>query len=128
MMEIRFQIPASVKYLSLLRQLVQSLKLSPETKLKCRTALVEAVDNAIFHASGRNGRKTIGVRLKAGRGDILMEVKDEGCGFDVRKIPEPDFCKTGGRGIFIIKALMDEVSYKNNVLKMRCRSEKSKRA
>jgi anti-sigma regulatory factor (Ser/Thr protein kinase) len=85
---------------------------------RCALALVEAVTNAIVHAHRREPAKKIGVRIMGGRKDIVLEVRDEGEGFDVNGVPPPRLFGTGGRGIFIIKRLMKRVEYKGNTLRM----------
>lgn len=46
--------------------------------------------------------------------DLLhIRVYDHGQGFDISTLPEPDFdfLEDHGRGIFVIRSLMDRVSY-----------------
>lgn len=85
---------------------------------RCQLALVEAVTNAIIHAHKGDAGKQIGVRVQVGGNGIVMEVKDDGRGFQLGSIPEPKLDQIGGRGLFIIKRLMKKVEYKDNVLRM----------
>jgi serine/threonine-protein kinase RsbW len=54
----------------------------------------------------------------------VIRVFDKGQGFDINSIPSPDFnrLEDRGRGIFLIRSLMDSVCYKKvrngNVLEM----------
>ena len=47
--------------------------------------------------------------------ELIVEVSDRGCGFDIQNYVEPDvglyrdLTKKSGRGIFIMKQLMDRV-------------------
>ena len=44
-----------------------------------------------------------------------MMIRDEGAGFDIRAVPDPTApehrMSTHGRGIYLMRALMDEVSF-----------------
>ncbi len=77
-------------------------------------ALDEALANAIIHGNQSDPSKAvrIGVALKED-GGLLIIVKDVGPGFDVARIPEPtteeNLMMTHGRGIFLIKRLVDEL-------------------
>jgi serine/threonine-protein kinase RsbW len=77
-------------------------------------ALQEALANAIIHGNG--GRSAEAVRIcVAVREDcgILVVVKDSGSGFDPSALPDPvaeqNLCAFHGRGVFLIKQLMDDV-------------------
>jgi serine/threonine-protein kinase RsbW len=60
-------------------------------------------------------------------GEVLISVRDEGEGFDSRAVPDPTedhrLLLTHGRGLHLIRALMDEVSFEENgtVVRMRKR-------
>ena len=79
-------------------------------------ALREALANAIEHGSGHDPSKEIQccVACDHARG-MLIVVRDPGPGFDPASIPSPvlgqNLFSTGGRGIYLINQLMDEVRY-----------------
>ena len=79
-------------------------------------ALVEALNNAIEHGSGHDPSKKIQccVACDHERG-MLIVVRDPGPGFDPTSIPSPvvgqNLFATGGRGIYLINQLMDEVRF-----------------
>ena len=79
-------------------------------------ALREALANAIEHGSGHDASKEIQccVACDHARG-MLIIVRDPGPGFDPASIPSPvlgqNLFSTGGRGIYLINQLMDEVHY-----------------
>ena len=79
-------------------------------------ALREALANAIEHGSGHDPSKEIQccVACDHARG-MLIVVRDPGPGFDPASIPSPvlgqNLFSTGGRGIYLINQLMDEVHY-----------------
>ena len=91
-------------------------------------ALHEALANAIIHGNHENPRKHVHVRCRCQREDVSITVKDQGRGFDITKMPDPTAPEnTGsvhGRGIYLMKALMDEVDFEEGgvVVHMRKRS------
>lgn len=79
-------------------------------------AVTEAVNNAIKHGNQNNSSKNVSLTLSLADGLIKFEVRDEGVGFDFHKLPDPtapeNIAKPGGRGIFLMKHLSDEVTFK----------------
>jgi len=86
-------------------------------------SLTEAVNNAIIHGNKEDEHKYVHIVLKKTNGGISFTVEDEGAGFNPHNIPDPtnpehlDCC--GGRGVFLMKQLADEVHYLNNGNKVR---------
>jgi anti-sigma regulatory factor (Ser/Thr protein kinase) len=82
------------------------------------TALREALANAIIHGNREDTRKRVYVTcVLASDGELSITVRDEGQGFDAGVIPDPtdpnNLLLSHGRGIYLIRALMDEVSYED---------------
>jgi serine/threonine-protein kinase RsbW len=79
-------------------------------------ALNEALANAIKHGSANDPSKQIQccVACDHARG-MLIIIRDPGPGFDPASIPNPivgqNLFATGGRGIYLINQLMDEVRF-----------------
>jgi serine/threonine-protein kinase RsbW len=80
--------------------------------------LTEAVNNAIIHGNSLNEDKTVWVYYQIVKDKLYFFVKDEGKGFDPNSIPDPTCLdrieECGGRGVKIMSALSDYVSYKKN--------------
>lgn len=75
----------------------------------------EALTNAMSHA-GEGGRIGLSIRLR--HGDLMMEVRDRGCGFDATDLDlnaKPDPMSEHGRGLFLMQQLMDEVQITSDV-------------
>ena len=86
--------------------------------------LTEAITNAICHANENDPTKQIQIQISASDDTLIIKVFDEGVGFDLAKLTTNNLHDTAecGRGIHIIKRLMDQVKYrrnkKRNVLEM----------
>src|ERR1700691_5181660 len=79
-------------------------------------ALHEALANAVIHGNGENSGKRVYVDCRCYMdGEVSITVRDEGRGFDSNAVPDPTFLGnllfTHGRGIYLMKTLMDEVSF-----------------
>jgi serine/threonine-protein kinase RsbW len=81
-------------------------------------AVTEAVNNAIRHGNKDNSAKNVSISLSLEDGLIKFKIQDEGDGFDFHRLPDPtspeNISKPGGRGIFLMKNLSDEVDFKEN--------------
>lgn len=88
---------------------------APGKEFEVETSLREALANAIRHGCARDPGKTVQVCVACddARG-MLIVVRDPGPGFDPKSIPSPvqgeNLYAHGGRGIYLINQLMDEVS------------------
>lgn len=136
--DIQIKVPNQTRYLSLIGRIgedlayqLQSFKGDRENLAnQLNVVLTEAMVNAIRHANAGDPDKQVDVRITIGDNELLVQVFDQGQGFDLNSIQDPEFhrealLETGGRGIYIIRALMDSVTYRRiaggNVLEMRKR-------
>jgi serine/threonine-protein kinase RsbW len=81
-------------------------------------ALREALSNAVVHGNRLDAHKLVHVRCRCKvREGISLIVSDQGQGFDPRTIPDPltfeNLEADHGRGIHIMKVVMDEVSFEH---------------
>ena len=78
-------------------------------------AVTEAVNNAIKHGNAGNSSKNVALSLSMDENIIRFRIEDEGQGFDFHNLPDPtspeNLEKPGGRGIFLMKHLSDEVYF-----------------
>jgi serine/threonine-protein kinase RsbW len=77
----------------------------------------EALANAIVHGNHCDPEKTVRISVAVNENsDLLVSVKDSGSGFDPNGLPNPiaaeNLLAPHGRGIFLIRQLMDEVEFK----------------
>jgi anti-sigma regulatory factor (Ser/Thr protein kinase) len=79
-------------------------------------ALGEALNNAVVHGNRLNRQKLVQVRCRceSGKG-VSIVVKDQGQGFNANAVPDPtapeNIGADHGRGIWLMKSVMDEVSF-----------------
>jgi serine/threonine-protein kinase RsbW len=83
--------------------------------LNFRVGVTEALANAILYANNCDPEKRVLVSVSVSRSAVVVEVSGEGRGFDPDAVPDPtlpeNLHRTGGRGVFLIRKLMDEVEY-----------------
>jgi len=89
--------------------------ISEEDIFNIRLALEEAVSNAIKHGNRLDPSLGVEVAVDCDGNNLTMVVKDHGQGFDFDKVPDPMLPQrrmhSFGRGIFLMKKVMDEVSF-----------------
>lgn len=75
----------------------------------------EAVTNSIIHGNQLIRSKLVFLEVCCKSGCLVVNIKDQGAGFDFNRAYDPtskgNIKKEGGRGIFILKNLADEVVY-----------------
>ena len=78
-------------------------------------AVAEALSNAAVHGHSLDPRRAVKVVVSVRRGSVVVEVSDSGRGFDARTVSDPTQpgreLMPGGRGIFLMRRLVDEVTY-----------------
>lgn len=116
---IEVWIPSDVGYIERVVEIVrrQVAEMSFDTKhvmLNVPVALTEALSNAILRGNGEDPEKRVHVRALVTALQLVMEVKDEGRGFDIERCtrdptrPE-NVEREDGRGLFLMRSLMDSV-------------------
>jgi anti-sigma regulatory factor (Ser/Thr protein kinase) len=80
-----------------------------------RTALAEALGNAIRYGTGEDPERVVRVLVELGRDYVRIHVIDDGQGFDTRRVPDPTLPqhveREYGRGLFVIRHLVDDVAF-----------------
>ncbi len=84
-------------------------------RLNFRVGLTEALSNAMLYGNGHDPAKRVRVEVTREGGRLVARITDQGLGFDPNTIPDPtapeNRVKTGGRGLFLMRQLLDEVSF-----------------
>lgn len=118
---ISIQIPSIMENIRMIESFIDNAKdkfhLEDDIYGNIMIAVTEAVNNAIKHGNSGNNQKNVFLSLSLEDSIIKFVVKDEGPGFDYENLPDPtspeNLEKPGGRGIFLMKHLSDEVSFKD---------------
>jgi serine/threonine-protein kinase RsbW len=76
-------------------------------------AVSEACTNAIRHTADADEQARVVINFRVDDARLVIEVKDQGSGFDMEDVPLPQFDEhpEGGYGLYIIRTVMDEVHY-----------------
>lgn len=128
--EVRQSLPSKVAAISpftdqLLRFILE-FRSADGSEIDIEMALHEALANAVIHGNGENSGNRVYVTCRCYLGgEVSITVQDEGQGFDTATVLDPTASEnrllTHGRGIYLMKTLMDEVSFEDggSVVQMR---------
>jgi len=109
----KFSVPGKPEYVGTVRMAISSLAnnvgFDVEAIEDIKVAVSEACTNAIRHGKQENGSFEVSCEMEKDK--LVVSVIDQAGGYDQNAYCEPclSLPKEGGLGIFIIKALMDEV-------------------
>jgi serine/threonine-protein kinase RsbW len=121
MKSIKIEIPSLSENIRMIESFIDNAKdkfqLEDDIYGNIMIAVTEAVNNAIVHGNRNDTSKNVKLTLELLDHCIKFTIEDEGKGFDYTHLPDPtapdNLVKPGGRGIFLMKNLCDEVSFKN---------------
>jgi serine/threonine-protein kinase RsbW len=98
-----------------LRKVGQAVKLDEIRLHKLMVALTEAVNNAILHGNKSNPDKSVALTCEVKEGGLSIRVRDQGGGFKPEAVENPlkeeNLLRESGRGIFLMRTLMDKVEF-----------------
>jgi serine/threonine-protein kinase RsbW len=118
--ELRQSLPSKVAAISpfteQLMRFILNFRMADGSEIDIEMALREALANAVIHGNGDDSRKSVYVTCRCYMdGEVSVTVRDEGKGFDSSTVLDPTVLEnlmfTHGRGIYLMKTLMDEVSF-----------------
>jgi serine/threonine-protein kinase RsbW len=117
--EFRLEIPSDRKNIHRVEDFFLNLNKTyrlPDEKFHAvLVAVTEAVNNGIIHGNKNDESKHVVVTCTHDNGVLIVKVRDEGSGFKSNEIADPlqeaNLLKTGGRGVFLMKAFMESVEY-----------------
>jgi serine/threonine-protein kinase RsbW len=101
--------------------------------LNFRVGVTEALANAVLYGNQSDPTKMVRVEVALDPRRVELQVVDQGDGFDPRDVPDPtlpdNLHRAGGRGLFLIRKLMDEVQYneRGNAVRLVLLREPSRR-
>jgi serine/threonine-protein kinase RsbW len=117
-------VPSDLKYLvdvdNFVEGLLREWGLDESTVADIAISVSELVNNAVEHGNdppaGGDGERLVKVTVGRLANTVKVSVSDRGHGFDPTEIDDPladeNLLKAAGRGIFIVRNLMDEVDIK----------------
>ncbi len=119
MNNIKIEIPSLPENIRIVESFIDNAKerfhLDDDIYGNIMIAVTEAVNNAILHGNHKDRDKNVLLQLVLMENNLLFTVQDEGSGFDYQQLPDPtapeNISKPGGRGIFLMKNLCDEVKF-----------------
>jgi len=98
--------------------LISKFEIDPELYGNILISLTEAVTNAIKHGNAEDESKNVRIKFLKEADKLAIQVTDEGAGFDYQSLPDPtspeNLLKIGGRGVFLMKQLSDQVNFIDN--------------
>lgn len=110
---VRLRIPAKPEYITLVRLALSGLSrlrpLDEETLGDLKLAVTEACSNSVRHGYREGGQGTVDISYELQPDRLVVEVEDDGPGFDPnRPGASAEELAEGGLGIAIIRAVCDE--------------------
>lgn len=117
----RIEFPSVIENINLVENFITKakdiLKLSDVVYGNIMVAVTESVNNAIIHGNHQNPEKKVFLNFSKDDKTLIATVEDQGNGFDFENLPDPtapeNINKIGGRGVFLIKNLSDNVAFFN---------------
>ena len=102
---------------SFIEELGEELSLPAETVMNINLALEEAVANIIMYAYPPKEQHIILLKVTSTEKQLIFLLTDKGASFDPTQVEEVDITlpieerPIGGLGIFLIRSIMNEISY-----------------
>ncbi len=118
--EMSLHVPSDLQYVGQAVELVAAhCRTGPLSRRRVlfnlRTALAEALANAITYGNRQDPAKLVHVRVELGRRAVRILVADHGEGFDPGLVPDPtrpeNLERELGRGLFVLRHLVDHVTF-----------------
>ncbi len=115
---IQLSLPSRLELLGVVDKLADGITEHMEFEDVDRDAVaisvIEACTNAIQHGHHAEAEKTVSVIFEIEKDTLTITIHDAGGGFDPQRagaLPPPDLLATRGRGIYIMRSMMDEVNF-----------------
>ncbi len=109
-------LPSEMRALSTARTFIESAcqncRLDPSLLRSLVLVTGEAVTNIVRHAHRHNASARFQIEMEVGDDAVVLSFHDEGEPFDIGQVPcmKPNEMRLGGRGVFLMRKLMDELS------------------
>ena len=121
MNELKIKIPSLPENIRIVESFIdnanEQFKFNDDLYGNIMVAITEGVNNAIVHGNQSDSKKNVELSLSIIDNKITFTITDEGSGFNYKELPDPtapeNLEKIGGRGIFLITHLSDEIEFEN---------------
>jgi len=130
--ELEITIASHPRWLRLVRHVVQEFARESGFGDQDTQAIVLAVDeaagNVLKHSYKGDTSRKFSLACRSSDDELEFELRDAGPQFEPAKIPQlpPDEVRAGGRGVFLMREIMDEVEYSRvdgeNIVRLRKRT------
>jgi len=119
MKSIKISIPSLIENLKIIESFIDNAKdnfeINDDIYGNIMISVTECISNAIIHGNQSDKNKLVHLELNMDGDQLNFIIEDEGNGFDLLELQDPtapeNIQKPGGRGIFLIKHLSDEVRF-----------------
>ncbi|MGV3638972.1 MAG: ATP-binding protein [Adhaeribacter sp.] len=119
MNQLKIQIPSLIENIRVVESFIDNSKekfnIDDDIYGNIMVAVTESVNNAIRHGNKFDKDKNVLLSLFVDQDRLCFEIEDEGSGFDFNTLHDPtapeNIENPGGRGIFLMKNLSDEVEF-----------------
>ena len=117
---IELTLPSVLESVAEIEEAIEPLALragwDEDTASNIAMAIREAAINAVKHGNSFSPTKNVTASLKRDDSMLTLKITDEGDGLDPTSIPDPlaldNLLRSSGRGVFLMRAIMDEVHFR----------------
>ncbi|NHE59282.1 ATP-binding protein [Cyclobacterium plantarum] len=121
MKSIKISIPSIIENITIIESFIDNAKekfqISDDIYGNIMISVTECVSNAIIHGNKEDKKKYVRLEVKFLEDQLKFIIEDEGSGYDYQHLNDPtspeNLQKSGGRGVFIMRHLCDEINFEN---------------
>ncbi|MBD3629551.1 ATP-binding protein [Cyclobacterium sp.] len=121
MKSIKISIPSIIENITIIESFIDNAKekfqISDDIYGNIMISVTECVSNAIIHGNKEDKKKSVRLEVKFLEDQLKFIIEDEGRGYDYQHLNDPtspeNLQKSGGRGVFIMRHLCDEINFEN---------------
>lgn len=121
MKSIKIAIPSLIENITIIESFIDNARdkfhINDDIYGNIMISVTECVSNAIVHGNKEDKKKTVRLELRFLDDQIKFIIEDEGDGYDYQHLNDPtspeNLEKSGGRGVFIMKHLCDEIKFED---------------